>query len=1235
MNEMPTQIGPYRVTDRLGRGGMGVVFRAEDPKTLKPLAVKTVRLPSERHLAAIRREVRALAQIDHPGVVRIVDEGLQDGLPWYAMELLQGVTLRDRAVARPTPSPHPDWSEEDAMAPTGSGPALPQEYAPTLIGHAEPRPTSPEFDDDALKSLLTVFRGLCDPLGYVHGEGLVHCDLKPENIFLREDGRPVLVDFGLISRFGGAINREVLDLELFVGTAEYMAPEQWEGKPVDARTDLYALGCILYECITGQPPYYGPRKELYKEHLKAPIPKIQHLIPSVPKALDDLVQRLLAKTPAMRPGHADEVARALESLGAQAPTPGPSARPYLFRPALAGRGRATHELLQRITGPQSQGQLILLGGESGVGKTRLAMEAVRMAKRGGLRVLTGECVPNAKLLAPIRNLLAAVTDECRQAPDRLQALLGPHAKVLARLEPALAHLPGMEAEPNPEPLPAEAERMRLLEALVHTLAAFAKQGKIFWLLDDLHWADPMTLDFLEQLQLRSQQLAGVSILCTYRSEEVSAELQHLLDVDGAEKMDLGRLNGRAIARMVADMLGLEPPEGFVQFLTAQSEGNPFFVAEYLRTALGAELLTRNEAGRWTLTGASSAEQLNLPRSIAALLAHRLAHLGRDARWLADAACVLGRELDPDIAATVAQVSQERADRAFGELLRKQILEETSTGKLRFSHDKIREVAYDDLDGDVRTTLHRQSARELERSRTEGAQDVAAAVLAHHWIHAGQPAKAVVELDTAAEEALASGGYLQATGHLEQALKLSAPKADGHSVALAPMKRASWHQRLGETYLAEGRLDASRENAGTALDLLDVPRPLTRGAWVRTLLGQFIRQVGHRLLPQGVFVASEGQAALAEATRATAHMARIAFFENDPLVLIASSVWSINLAERAGSYMHAARNYSGLGWTFGIMRLHGVANAYFARARHVGEESRDWSGLIFCLTSEAVYRIGRAEFEATDEALQDCKVPCEMAQDPQGEELASTLSAHSPYFRGDFVQAMQIHEAVLKSATSRKNQQHAAWSLYCIGRARIALADYEGAQASLNEAAELLKGLTDQMSDITCTGLRAIAALRSGDIETAKTLAAETEAHIGTTMPTTFITLHGYEAVAEVALFEYAKNRDSDHAKRAKRAVRKLRQTAGLFVVGQARAHLLHGRLLRLKGDLRGARKRLETGRTWAERFKQPYEDACLVQELGRLFDDRAPERAVQNRLAGRAFEAMGCLRPEGAYLDTR
>src|SRR5688572_9529007 len=598
------QIGPYRIIEPIGRGGMGVVYRAEHVSTDRPVALKTVRAASEGHLQGIRREIRALAKIDHPGVVRILDEGVENGVPWYAMELLGGRTLRQHQKALGHRGP------VDAMTVSGSA-----AIDPRAMFHPKK-----SISREELVRWLTIFRALCSSLAYVHGEGIVHCDLKPDNVFLIEGDCPVLVDFGLISRFGVGLSREVLDLEPFMGTAEYMSPEQWERRPVDARTDLYALSCILFEAITGAPPWLGSRGELSRAHLYEAPPRASERTAGVMPELDELLIGLLAKKPRDRIGHAEEVGRVLGDLGAIAPAVVRAHRPYLFRPAISGRDSTVMSVVELLSNEGDAGRFVLLGGESGVGKTKLAMETARMAKRGKVRVITLECTPIAEP-HPLSNLLLAVADRCRTVPESQPELLGGRGRLLARLEPALDRFGDGESDRPADP---KAERERLLDALVQMVEAFVREELTFLLFDDLHWADELTLELIRLLAERRRSMPTLAVLGTYRTEEVNGALDELIGAAGMKNIVLDRLDERSVERMVADMLGFAAPPDFVSFLAAQSEGNPFFVGEYLRAALGEGILVRTTSGRWNVK--SERRDLRLPVTLFDLVAHRIVSL---------------------------------------------------------------------------------------------------------------------------------------------------------------------------------------------------------------------------------------------------------------------------------------------------------------------------------------------------------------------------------------------------------------------------------------------------------------------------------------------------------------------------------------------------------------------------------------------------------------------------------
>jgi eukaryotic-like serine/threonine-protein kinase len=312
LTDLGQRFGPYVTTRILGEGGMGVVFEAVHSQTGRSAAVKTIRRSAAALFAAFRNEVTRLSQIHHPGIVRIIDSDIEDVTPWYAMELLAGKTLATRNAER--------W-----VGASGTGVPI----STAAYERAEPLP----FHD-----VVSAYQRLCEPLSHVHQRGLVHCDLKPANVFLRDGGQPVLADFGLVSRFGTTESREGLVIAARGrGTLPYVSPEVILGRVPDMRADIYAFGCMLYESLTGHPPHVGAtRAEIIHKHLSADVTPASRRARDVPAAMDQLLERLLTRNPAHRVRDADEVRRELARWG-EALELRHRSTPPMPRPSIVGR----------------------------------------------------------------------------------------------------------------------------------------------------------------------------------------------------------------------------------------------------------------------------------------------------------------------------------------------------------------------------------------------------------------------------------------------------------------------------------------------------------------------------------------------------------------------------------------------------------------------------------------------------------------------------------------------------------------------------------------------------------------------------------------------------------------------------------------------------------------------------------------------------------------------------------
>ena len=286
-----TRLDHYEILSAIGRGGMGEVYRARDTRLGREVAIKT--LPGDlsrdgEHLARFRREARAASALNHPNICTIYDLAEHDTRPFIVMELLRGETLADVL---------------------GRG-ALP------------------------LDRSLEIALQLSDALASAHGEGIIHRDIKPANLFVTERGVAKILDFGLarIQHAGADDLATQADMVTVVGgvvgTVAYMSPEQARGEPLDARTDLFSLGVVLYQMLTGRAAFPGNTTAvIFSRILSSPVERATTVNPALPKALDDLFERLLAKDRDRRHPSARDLGDCLQQLKSEMQSSAARARP--------------------------------------------------------------------------------------------------------------------------------------------------------------------------------------------------------------------------------------------------------------------------------------------------------------------------------------------------------------------------------------------------------------------------------------------------------------------------------------------------------------------------------------------------------------------------------------------------------------------------------------------------------------------------------------------------------------------------------------------------------------------------------------------------------------------------------------------------------------------------------------------------------------------------------------------
>jgi serine/threonine protein kinase len=429
-HEPGSEIAGYRIESLVGRGGMAVVYRAEDLRLGRKVALKLLSpqlADSEQFRQRFIQESRLAASLDHPNIIPIYEAGEADGQLFIAMRYVQGSDLKG------------------------------------LVTHGGPLP---------VEWTLRLFGQIGDALDAAHRAGLVHRDVKPANILVatREHTQHAhnhhvyLTDFGVTKRTT-EMSGGLTGTGHFLGTADYVSPEQIQGKPVGPATDIYALGCMLYECLTGQLPYLrDDDAALLWAHLVEPPPPITATRPELPAAVNAVVRRAMAKDPADRYQSCQELVGALElALGMPTPEPAPGGRPAVDRGEVTGLAEVASDSGNRGTGPGTRGP---------GGRHAASMPAGTSGRRRSPRTLGVAAVA----LAVLATVLVATVLGSRSSPSGSSAAAGPTATGASSV-PAPAPTPTPTPSPTSTPSPTPAVAVGVFSGLTSGVGlSFALDG---------------------------------------------------------------------------------------------------------------------------------------------------------------------------------------------------------------------------------------------------------------------------------------------------------------------------------------------------------------------------------------------------------------------------------------------------------------------------------------------------------------------------------------------------------------------------------------------------------------------------------------------------------------------------------------------------------------------------------------------------------------------------------------
>lgn len=1032
----------YLLLDLIGMGGMGRVYRAQDRLTGQTVALKCVRFGTTGSASSVRplrlarqalaQEFRTLATLRHPNIISVLDYGFDAaGRPYFTMELL--------------------------------------EQAEPLSAFAA------SLQRDAVIGLLVeLLRALC----YLHRRGILHCDIKPSNLLVASgaDGPTLKVlDFGL------SLTREPEGVEASpwgaAGTLRYMAPELLRGDPSSEASDLYAAGVVAYELLVGHHPL---RAHAAAADILAEVRDIEPDLAPLPPALRPVIGRALSKSPEGRPRDAATFLRELSVVAGVAleSDPPPARDSFLVAARFIGREKELRELRGALDAARrGHGSAWLVGGESGVGKSRLLDELRSSALVGGVIAARGQALPSGgtayHVFRSALELLALYVD-----------LSDEEASVLGAILPNLPALLERDVAPPPE-LDVQNARARLLAVMRSMVertkriapADGAPSGSaamlpLLVLLEDLHWADEESLVLLSQLSAVAGELP-LLIVASYRDDEAPRIPQKL---PAMRAMHLSRLERPDIERLCESMLGPAGRDGrLIELVARETEGNTYFIVEAIRALA-------EESGSLAFIGRSNLPERILAGGIEQVFARRLARVPSDARPLLCLSAVAGRAIDIDLLSTF----WPRPEPLIQACAEAGVLE-MHEQRWRFSHDRLRERTVRDLGAEERRDLHARIAEGLESTYPRSAEH--AAPIAYHYREADRLAKAAHFYGMAGEAALARGAPSEAEAMLEQARSI---------YDMSPASRISrmrvW-RGLAQARFGLGRLAGTDAAIREVCALAGTPLPTTGLGTLRMTGRKLVEHMARRagldryfpLDPKG-----EMERAMAEELVLAMSVLEVYVWLARPELFLMCALWGANLEETVCT-RHRTNFRTVLAYLLSYTPLRGLGMKYMAEVAATTPPGTPSESNYLRVRASMWLNGGHLE-KAKESAVQ--AVACARAIRADLALMEALLQLELAAFGlGEFRHVLAICDEMEELAARSQHARYAMMAATGKGIALHRLGRIQEAKAVIDRAVGDRPPEPGPVPEATLLGVAALCALQRGEGERAEVLAVATMAAI--------------------------------------------------------------------------------------------------------------------------------------------
>ncbi len=679
----------YQPKKKLGEGGFAEVWLAEDLNQKREVALKILKQLDETSKFRFKKEYHILSKLNNLGIVKVF-EYLQNSHILYSMEFIKGKNIRDYLFSY-------DWTEGEREGPY-------------------------YIHRDGIEKALEIFYQTASTLHYIHSENIIHRDLKPENIFFDEVNDYVkILDFGLVKE---ELSIQQTQKDLIQGTPAYISPEYIKGKEIDLRADLYALGVIFYELLTGRLPFSSSSIMLLLEsHLKQ-IPKPPTFYNSlIPDEMEEIILKLLEKEPQRRFAYAIEVAQKIKKVmesfkrGEEKKKTReektiaiePKLPEQLFvAPWIGKKEELKRAFLSVERLNQKQGGILTIEGEHGSGKSRFAEEIKSKAIENGFEVFSA--LSKEEVPYPFYLFEKIVS----QFLKKYKKILMEEGEIILQFFPEIQKEIEKTEEFGTIPqIDPKGEKARLFYSFYSIIKNLSEKKPLVFLFDDLQWADPSSLELLNHLIYMlcfSENPLPVLFCLSYTPEEVSEENKNILFKykNKSEIIVLKPFNLEELQEFVQSLLyNPEPlPLSFLEILLNQTGGNPLFIMETVKALIDEGFLKR-QTGRinWIIASYKDAQRatmtlqkLALPETIKENLKLRLRKYNEKELAILQNAALIGKKFPFVLWHKISDITEDELLNLAEKLLKDRILKELPNEILEFYNDQIRKILIEEISG---------------------------------------------------------------------------------------------------------------------------------------------------------------------------------------------------------------------------------------------------------------------------------------------------------------------------------------------------------------------------------------------------------------------------------------------------------------------------------------------------------------------------------------------------------